>query len=138
MLCRNLYSNILVFIAFDSDRSCFRHRHLKYQVPCIDLVFGVTIYVTCMFSLLASIVSPPFKHILPCYVEDVTMAMVKASTPPRRLWELSYDYGVVDNMETEELEGMGDNDLVLTHSVVKSERSYSQQIYRNMWLCLQS
>lgn len=55
-----------------------------------------------MYRLLAFIVSPPFKHLLPCYVEDVTMAMVKASTPPRRLWELSYDPGVVDYMEIEE------------------------------------
>ena len=61
-----------------------------------------------MYRLLVSIVSPPFKHLLPCYVEDVIMAMVKATTPPRQLWELSYDLGVVDYMEIEELEKMHD------------------------------
>ena len=44
MVCRTLYSTIFVFIAFAFDHSCFRHRHLKFQVPCIDSVFGVTVY----------------------------------------------------------------------------------------------
>jgi hypothetical protein len=59
-----------------------------------------------MYRLLASIVSPPFKHLLPCYVEGVIMAMVKASTPP--CWELSYDLGVVHYMEIDELEKLHD------------------------------
>jgi hypothetical protein len=53
----------------------------------------------------------PFKHVPPCYVKDVAMAMVnlKASTPPRRLQDLSYNPGVVVYMEIEALEIMGDN-----------------------------
>ena len=43
MVCRTLYSTIFVFIAFDFDHSCFRHHHLKFQVPCIDSVFGVIV-----------------------------------------------------------------------------------------------
>lgn len=60
-------------------------------------------------KLLASIVSPPSKHVLSCYVEDVAMAMIKAFTPPRRLWELYCDPSVVVYMEIEAIEGMGDN-----------------------------
>ena len=43
MVCRTAYSTILVFMAFDFNHSCFQHRHLKFQVPCIDSVFGVTV-----------------------------------------------------------------------------------------------
>ena len=42
-MCRTLYPIIFVFTTFDFNHSCFRHRHLKFQVPCIDSVFGVTV-----------------------------------------------------------------------------------------------
>ena len=58
-----------------------------------------------MCKLLASIASPSFKHILPCYVEGIAMAMVKASTPPCQLRELTYDPTVVIYMEIEALGG---------------------------------
>ena len=37
------------------------------------------------------------------------MAMVKAFTPPHRLWDLSYDPDVVVYMEIKALEAMVDN-----------------------------
>ena len=57
-----------------------------------------------MCRLLASIAFPLFKHVIPCYVENIAMAMVKASTPPHRLRKLSYDLGVVVYTQTETLE----------------------------------
>ena len=40
MVCRTSYSTTFVFIAFDFDHFYFRHRYLKFQVPCIGLVFA--------------------------------------------------------------------------------------------------
>ena len=51
------------------------------------------------------------KLVFPCYVKDVdkAMAMVKASTASHRLWQLSYNYGVVVYMEIKSVGEMDDN-----------------------------
>lgn len=62
-----------------------------------------------MCILVASISPLPFKHVRPCFAEDIVMSMVKASTPHHQQHELSYDHYVVIYVEMETLEGMGDN-----------------------------